>query len=373
MNLVLAADTFGRAKRTGLDRYFHEIVRGMAARDVVMTYALGKGTGQGDGLPDGVRAVHRGASRRAVIARGLLGLEPPVEEWTGPADLVHALAPLPLRARAPLAVTVHDLTPLLTPEAFSPGMRLTFRRTLGALVRRGAWFITNSACTSADLQRTFGVAPERTFAVHLGVDGGFRPTPPEEHARVRARYDLPERFFLFTGSMNRRKNLPTLLRAFAQYAARGGTARLVVAGRMEWGGDEVRRAVRTHGVERAVVFPGYVEEGDLPAVIGAARALAYPSLYEGFGFPPLEAMACGTPVVASDVPALVETTGGHALLVPPLDADRLAAALAALDTDDALRARLVAGGQAWAAAFRWERTVEQTRAAYAEILRHPVR
>ncbi|MEL6612422.1 MAG: glycosyltransferase family 1 protein, partial [Bacteroidota bacterium] len=281
---------------------------------------------------------------------------------------VHALVPMPIRTRKPLVVTVHDLTPLVTPDAFHFHVRFTFRRILSLLVQSGASFITNSAYTKSDLISRFSVDPARVWTTPLGVDDSFQPVRDRERMRaVKERYGLPERYFLFTGSMNRRKNLRSLLLAFKRYRALGGRTELVLVGRMAWGGSELERLVQDSGVDNAVKLPGYIAEEDLPAVISAARAMCYPSLYEGFGLPPLEAMACGVPVVASDASSIPEVTGGVAMLHAPTDVDELSRLLMRVDSDKQLREDLAKRGRSHASGYRWEHTINSTEEVYRAV------
>ena len=185
-----------------------------------------------------------------------------------------------------------------------------------------------------------------------------------------ARYGLPKRYVLAVGTLEPRKNLTTLLRAFARL--REGSAvdpavGLVIAGARGWLDDPIFEAVQSLGLERAVNFPGFVDDDDLPALYQGAELFVFPSLHEGFGLPLLEAMACGVPVVASNASALPEVAGGAALLVDPHDAEALAQAIARVLGDEALRARLRDAGVARAAQFSWQTAARRTLDAYASL------
>ena len=187
------------------------------------------------------------------------------------------------------------------------------------------------------------------------------PASPPAVAEIQARLELPTQFFLFLGALEPRKNVPTLVRALGQLWASGDArARLVIAGAEGWRNEEVRREVHRLGLEDAVRFVGYVAPQDLSALYGAATAFVYPSLFEGFGLPPLEAMACGTPVVTSNISSLPEVVGDAALLINPRSASDLAAALRRLLDDDELRLRLRAAGPRRAALFSWEHMARAT-------------
>ena len=191
---------------------------------------------------------------------------------------------------------------------------------------------------------------------------------PGRLAAVRLRYELPERFVLFLGAMEPRKNLPRLLEAFAALAP--GLRRefpLVVAGAQGWLNDSVHEQAQKLGLGESVRFAGYIEQGDLAALYSLASVFAYPSVWEGFGLPVLEAMACGTPVLTSNVSSLPEVAGAAAVLVPPADVDAMADGLSRLLCDSALRADLVARGLRRVGAFSWERCARETLAVYTAV------
>jgi glycosyltransferase involved in cell wall biosynthesis len=193
---------------------------------------------------------------------------------------------------------------------------------------------------------------------------------PERLAAVRRRYDLPERFILFLGAVEPRKNLLRLIEAFAALkpALRRETP-LVVAGAHGWLNDSVRERVGKLGLDKSVLFPGYIAGDDVAALYSLATVFAYPSLWEGFGLPVLEAMACGTPVLTSNVSALPEVAGDAALFVTPTDVEAIADGLARLLDDAALRAELGARGVRRTAAFSWKRCARETLAVYTSVVR----
>ena len=185
-----------------------------------------------------------------------------------------------------------------------------------------------------------------------------------------ARYGLPARYLLAVGTLEPRKNLTTLVRAFARLRDRSEIDRavgLVLAGARGWLDDPIFRTVQSLGLEDAVRFPGFIDDDDLPAVYQGAELVVFPSLYEGFGLPLLEAMACGAPVVASNTSALPEVAGGAAILVDPLDVDGMARAVAGVLGDEALRGRLREDGVARASEFSWETAARRTLDAYASL------
>jgi glycosyltransferase involved in cell wall biosynthesis len=231
-------------------------------------------------------------------------------------------------------------------------------------------FIVNSHRTGSDLQSIFRVPKESIYCTYLGIDDHFQVIRDAERiGSVREKYKLPERYLLFIGAMNRRKNLGVLLQAYRRLLDRGqDQVKLILAGRMDWGGDELIALIHSLHLEDSVSLPGYVSEADLPVLIGQALALVYPSKYEGFGLPPLEAMACGTPVIASNAGAIPETTGDCALLVDPADVTGFASAFEKVIHDQGTRCDLVEKGLRWVSAFTWEKTIQNTLCVYDKIL-----
>jgi glycosyltransferase involved in cell wall biosynthesis len=295
-------------------------------------------------------------------------------------DLLHGLAFVaPLFAPCPTVVTVYDLSFMRTPERFRPGNRWYLQTFTRWSCRRARRIIAISENTKRDVMALLNIPGERVDVVYPGVDARFRPLPPEQVAAFRAAKGLPERFVLYLGTIEPRKNLTVLLEAYA--ALRRGvreerrtpdpgprTPQLVMAGGKGWMFEEVFARLEALGLKDDVILPGYVPDAELPLWYNSAEVFVYPSLYEGFGIPPLEALACGTPAVVSNVSALPEAVGDAGLLVRPGDAAELADALRRLLDDAALRAELGARGRAHAARFSWERAAAQTVAVYHRAL-----
>jgi glycosyltransferase involved in cell wall biosynthesis len=234
---------------------------------------------------------------------------------------------------------------------------------------RAAAVLADSEHTAADIRRYLDIDPDRVHVVLLGVEPRFRPGV--EASEVRQRFRLPERFGLYLGGFDVRKNLAVLLTSWRDVFADTGLA-LVLAGRLPGPGDPLhpdpRELARRAGLpDGAIAFVGHVAEEDKPALYGAASVFAFPSRYEGFGLPPLEAMACGTPVVCSDATSLPEIVGDAALLVDPDDVTGWVERLTAVAEDEALAARLSAAGLERAAEFTWERTAAATLAVYRAV------
>jgi glycosyltransferase involved in cell wall biosynthesis len=283
-------------------------------------------------------------------------------------DLVHAPVNVtPLVSGVPRVVTIHDLAFHLFPAQY-PGAKQRYLRVMTRLsVRRATHVIAVSEATRRDVLRLYGADPARVVTVPNGVGAEFRPLPDDEVARFRRDNDLPERFILFLGTLQPRKNLETLLRAYARVEAEVGWP-LVVVGAAGWLYEPVFATARALGLAERVRFTGYAAPETLPFWYNAAGMLVYPSLYEGFGLPALEALACGTPVIAADASSLPEVVGDAGLLVKPRDIDGFAHAILSLARDEALRAALAERGLRRAAGYSWRRTAALTHAVYRDAL-----
>ncbi|MBC8264411.1 MAG: glycosyltransferase family 4 protein [Anaerolineales bacterium] len=279
----------------------------------------------------------------------------------------------PLFPTAPTVVTVHDLIPLILPAYRGSLLVRLYTRLVAAAARKAEAIITVSQASERDIVRRLHIPPERIHVTYEAAGEAFRPVEDEAQLiAIRRKYALPERYLLYLGGFDRRKNLPGLLRAFALLVSRSRQARLVVAGKLP-GLDspmspDPRRLVRELAVEESVVFTGWVSEEDKPSLLSGATAFVFPSLYEGFGLPPLEAMACGAPVVASNCSSLPEVVGQGGILVGPTDVEALAEAMEAILVDDALRAKLRSRALAQAAKFSWKQTALETLAVYRKVV-----
>ncbi|MCX6030263.1 MAG: glycosyltransferase family 1 protein [Chloroflexi bacterium] len=299
--------------------------------------------------------------------------------------LLHGLAyATPLAAACPTVVTVHDLSFLRFPEAFRPFNRYYLGFITRISTRRAARVIAVSESTRQDVIALCGVAPERVVVVPNGVTEAFCPAPPDAVAEFRRRKGLPERFILYLGTLEPRKNLARLVEAYALWrngarsetgptGAMGGSegVKLVIAGAKGWYYEQIFARVRELGLGDDVIFPGFVPADELPFWYRAAELFVYPSLFEGFGLPVLEALACGAPVVTSAASALPEVAGEAALLANPEDTAALANAIGRAMGDPVLREQLAVAGPRQAARFSWSRTAVETAAVYRAALGLP--
>jgi glycosyltransferase involved in cell wall biosynthesis len=276
---------------------------------------------------------------------------------------------LPLLHPRRSVVTIHDLGYYHYPQSHTPFQNLYLRWSTRYSARSAARLVVDSDATRQDLVRLCGVSPDRIEVVYPGRDESLAPvTAPALLAHVRARYGLAERYLLYVGTLHPRKNLVRLVEAFAGAARELDPAlQLVLAGKKGWLYDELFSRIRQLGLEERVVLPGYVPPEDLPALLSGAIAFLFPSLYEGFGFPVLEAMACGTPVICSRASSLPEVAGDAALLVDPLDTAGLAAAICQIVRDEALRTCLAERGHQQVLRFSWSRSARQVLAVLEEV------
>jgi glycosyltransferase involved in cell wall biosynthesis len=273
---------------------------------------------------------------------------------------------LPLRSISTV-LTVHDLIFQHLPEHHKPLNRWYLNAALPLFCRQATHIIAVSECTRRDVTAAYGVPPEKVTVVHEAADARFSPQPPDRVASVRQRYDLPERYLLFVGTIEPRKNLTRLLRAFEVLHGDGLCDALAIVGRRGWLCGDFFAELEQSPVRRAVVFPGYVPDEELPAIYAGARALAFPSLYEGFGLPVLEAMACGTPVACSGTSSLPEVAGDAALFFDPNSEEAITETLRRLLSDAHLHNELVQGGLERASRFSWERVAAETEDVYDAV------
>lgn len=288
-------------------------------------------------------------------------------------DLLHSMAFVsPLVQPLPAVVTVYDLTFRRYPERLSTARRFYLRALTGLSCRRARRVLAISQSTADDLTNMLGIAPQKIDVTPLGYDEArFRPLPAEAIADFRRAKNLPQRFWLFLGTLEPRKNLPLLLEA---YAALPAAARLplVLAGGRGWETQAIDDAIARHSLGDAVRLPGFVPTDEMALWYNSAEAFLYPSVFEGFGLPVLEAMACGTPVLTSNVSSLPEIAARAGRCLPPHDAAAWRDALRQVAGDAEWRAEARARGLEEARHYRWEKTARQTLASYARALGSPV-
>jgi glycosyltransferase involved in cell wall biosynthesis len=367
-------------QRAGIGRYTRNLVRALSHLDRQHRYTLFAAGGDADdGLgpwPENFRMCAVPISDRWLsILWQRMRVPLPVQLVTGPLDLFHSPDfVLPPLVRTPAVLTVHDLSFLRVPDCFVPAFRSYLSSAVPRAVARAGRILADSTSTRNDLVELLDVEPARITVIYPGVEARFRPVrEPDARAAVRARYGLPARFILGLSTLQPRKNFDGLVAAFARLV--GGAegwpgladVHLVVAGQKGWMYEEALATAAGSGVADRIHFTGFVDDADLPALYSLASVFAFPSWYEGFGVPVLEAMACGTPVVAADNSSLPEVVGEAGLLVDAADTDGLARAIGQVLSEDALRRRLAARGLERAQRFTWARAAEQLLQVYGEV------
>ncbi len=357
-------------RSAGISWYIFNLLRHLPAADASLRYTAF--VSDPDFQPQNGLAVQRSSlPAKHPIARILweqIALPPALKK--SQADLLHALAFVsPLANRLPTVLTIYDLSFVHFPQLFRPFNRWYLRTFSRISARRADAVIAISESTRQDVISAFGVNPNRVHTVYCGADAAFRPLPAETIAAFRAERNLPAHFIFRLGTIEPRKNVEGVVRAYAAWRQRDPSAPpLVIGGGKGWYYRQVFRLVESLGLAEHVHFPGYIPQDELPLWYNAADVFVYPSLFEGFGLPVLEAMACGTPVITSDVSSLPEVAGDAALLVSPDDTDGLSRAMARAFSDGALAQSLRARGLRQAARFSWKKTAQQTAGIYRAVL-----
>ncbi|HKH05047.1 MAG TPA: glycosyltransferase family 1 protein [Acidimicrobiales bacterium] len=342
--------------RSGIGVFVAEMVGELADRpDMALTGFAVTWRGWGDlpkVVPPSVATVGWPMAARPLREAWTRSDHPRVDRWIGRHDVVWGPNFVLPPSRAAGVATVHDLTPLRFPQLANPAT-LVYPALIRRALARGATIHTPSHFVRDEVIDHFGAPPERVVAIHLGIT----PTPavPGGEARARALAG-GDRYLLAVGTVEPRKDLPTLVAAFDALAADDPALRLVIAGGDGWGAEALTAAIAAARHHDRVVRLGWVEDADRDALLRGATVYCYPSVYEGFGLPPLEAMSAGVPVVATRAGAIPEVCGDAAVLVDVGDADALGAALARVLGDEPYRDALVARGVAHVAGFSWRTT-----------------
>lgn len=294
---------------------------------------------------------------------------PAIESALGNIDVFHATSfIMPPLKFAKGVLTIYDLTFMLFPAFHGKGMQ-AFTRDIRNYANRADCIIAISKHTKRDIMEHLQVPEERIRVTMLAADERYRiVNDPDSITSVKSKFGIDGDYILYTGTLEPRKNVPALIRAYSQLRNEARiTHRLVLAGKKGWLYDEILESVRTLGLERYVIFTGYVADEDMPYLYNGAELFVYPSFYEGFGLPPLEAMACGCPVVTSNTSSLPEVVGGAGLMVDPYRPEELAEAMGRILEDSELRSELRERGLKRAAEFSWRRCAEETLAVYREL------
>ncbi len=360
--------------KTGIGHYTFELARSLARLAPTdefeliapVPFELGADNGGVD-LPRNLNAVYTPVNelRRRWWTIGL-----PLYLRQNPLTLFHgANYNVPVWQHCPTVVTIHDLSLLLHADTHEAHLVRRARIRLPTMTRVATRIITDSESVKSEVCAHLGVEPEKITAVPLAPRCAFRPVAVARARAVRHKLGVEDDFILFVGTVEPRKNLLTLVRAFDELLRTTKLRpQLVIAGQKGWLSDELFAHVEQSAITKRILFTGYVSDADLCALYSSCRVSVYPSLYEGFGLPPLEAMACGAPVITSRIPVIMETVGEAARLIAPTDVRELTAALVQMLTDADVRRHYSAAGLQRAAEFTWERTGRMTLEVYREVL-----
>ncbi len=285
-------------------------------------------------------------------------------------DLLHSPHyTMPLSCPVPSVVTYHDMIFFIHPEKHTLSKRYFFPWMMRRSSKKADIIITDSENTRQDAMRFFNIPEEKIIAVHLGYQEIFRKISDQDLlSNIRLQYKLPERFIFYAGAIEPRKNVPLLLTVFEKLVHEGIPHHLVLTGGLGWSYEDVLAQIDSMQSRDRVHRVGHVPSADLPAFYNLAEVFVYPSVYEGFGLPPLEGMACGTPVITSDISSMPEFVGDAGILVPPNDETALSRAILQVLEDDDLRKRLQELGPQRAANFTWKHTAEKTLEIYQQVL-----
>ncbi|HEX8231312.1 MAG TPA: glycosyltransferase family 1 protein [Chloroflexia bacterium] len=369
----------GSYRQAGLSRYIDELLFQLpaVAPDLQFTGFTGN-----EALPEAVQARRpknltlarsRFPTQRAPVRIAWEQLVLPGAALRHKLDLLHCPVNVrPVLSACPTVVTIHDLVFLRSPESFHPAKRRYLSAMTGWSARHAAHVIAVSESTRRDVIDLLGVRPGKVTTVHNGVGEQFRPVSEAERQAFRAQQGITGRMLLYVGTLEPRKNLPMLIRAFAALAEDPDMqdVKLYVGGSKGWYYDEIFSTAERLGLTQSgrVIFLGRVPDEQLPLWYNVATAVAYPSLYEGFGLPALEAMSCGTPVLASNTSALPEVVGGGGLLLDPGDETAWLGAMQRVLSNGELRAELAAMAREQASRFSWDRSARETVAVYRRVL-----
>jgi glycosyltransferase involved in cell wall biosynthesis len=359
----------------GIGRYVRDLVAALARQDTYTAYRLFVAGAARRDLPPAPAANFSWRPTRLTPAwlariwhRARVAL--PVESFTGAVDLFHAtdfVLP-PTRKHTRTIVTVHDLSFIRVPDTATPGLRAYLNVVVPRSVRVADHILADSQATKGDLIALYNVPPEKVTVLLSGVDPRFFPSG-HLLMTTRSKYHIPAKPYLFTvGTVQPRKNYVRLIQALAFARGQGYDVDLVIAGGKGWLDDPIYAAIDASGLGGHVHLIGFADDVDLPSLYSGAEIVVFPSLYEGFGFPVLEGMASGVPVITSNVSSLPEVAGEAALLVDPYRVDEIAAAICQLLDDSSLRDVLIRRGFDQARRFTWERSAAHLQQIYANVL-----
>ena len=284
-------------------------------------------------------------------------------------DIIHNPTQCPtfFRFKPKYIFTVHDITPLIDSKEHPIYRVLSYKLLLPRTLKTADKIIAVSNSTKKDLMHHFDIPEEKIKVILEAADEKFKPLNNKEINKVNQKYSLNFPFILYVGTLEPRKNIPSLIKAFYKLKKKNLQYKLVIAGKKGWKYKEIFETIDKLNLQNDVVFTGYVSDEDLPALYNAADLFVYPSIYEGFGLPPLEAMACGTPVITSNTSSLPEVVGDAGIMVDPYDIDGLVDAMYEVLTNEGLRENMIKKGLERAKMFSWEKCARETLEVYEEV------
>jgi glycosyltransferase involved in cell wall biosynthesis len=358
--------------RAGLGRYAQELTTALLALDPENEYiafytrpAEAQVDPPLDRLPHLTTNLPTKPWRMSALLAHFVGV--PQDRLFPSADVFHATDHLlPRLSRVKSVFTLHDLIYQFYPETHKPLNRWFLTLMMPRFLRAADAVISVSESTKSDAMRFYGLGETKIQVIHEGVHARFRPAPSDAISAVRRKYGLVGGFILSLGTIEPRKNLTSLLEAYHVLKNQGARRKLVIVGKKGWLYADFFRRLRELGLEDEVIFPGFVPDDDLPALYSAADLFVFPSLYEGFGLPVLEAMACGVPVITSNTSSLPEVAGEAALLIDPRDIGGLVKAIQLTLADEQTRTEMRDQGVQQAAKFSWEKAARETLLVYSK-------
>lgn len=360
------------APRTGVGHYTLELARHLAIGDPADQFALLSpfpfdSSIANEALPPNLRTVQ---PRVNSLSRRWFAVGLPLYLRQEKFELFHGTNfEVPIWSNCPTVLTIHDLSLFLHPETHERRLVRRGRRRLPIMARRADRIITPSETVKNEVIEHLGVPQSKIRVIPEAPRSVFQPMPFDETLAIRKKFEIEKDFILFAGTVEPRKNLPTLLSAFQEILRTTSfRPQLVIAGKKGWLVDELMKNIEESSLNEQVRFTGYVSDDELRALYSSCRVFVYPSLYEGFGLPPLEAMACGAPVITSGIPSLMETTGREAARhFPPLDVAALSQIIISLFENEGERQYLSSAGIKHAQQFSWAKVAEATLATYQEL------
>ncbi|AEF97057.1 glycosyltransferase family 4 protein [Methanotorris igneus] len=285
-------------------------------------------------------------------------------------DIIHSPENIPIFVKLKYQkkiITVHDIIPYIFPKTSIKLNYYRYKYIFPLILKTTDKIITDSYHTKKDLIKHFKIPEDKIKVIHLAANENYKPLKEEEINKIKRKYNLNYPVILYVGALSANKNIPTLLKAFYKLKKQGIKHKLVITGEKRWKYKSIFETIEKLNLQKDVIFTGYVPDEDLPALYNAADLFVYPSLYEGFGLPPLEAMACGTPVITSNTSSLPEVVGDAGIMVNPYDVDELANKMYNVLTNDGLREELSKKGLERAKLFSWKKCAEEHLKVYEEV------